>query len=62
MFGGGKSKVMRGSLVLASRKKHNTLYNDGERDSSPSTQETLVVQVQPDRGVKMKEPGFCYMA
>ncbi|CAA6672650.1 unnamed protein product [Spirodela intermedia] len=35
---------------------------DGERDSSPSAQETPAVRVQPDRRAKMKEPSFRYMA
>ncbi|CAA7407446.1 unnamed protein product [Spirodela intermedia] len=34
----------------------------GRRDPSPSAQETTVVQVQPDRRAKMKEPSFHYMA
>ncbi|CAA6668517.1 unnamed protein product [Spirodela intermedia] len=35
---------------------------DGERDPSPSTQETPAVRVQPDRRAKTKEPGFRYTA
>ena len=35
---------------------------DGERDPSPSAQETPVVRVQPDRRMKTKEPGFRYTA
>ncbi|CAA6674955.1 unnamed protein product [Spirodela intermedia] len=36
--------------------------SDGERDSSPSVQETPAVRVQPDRRAKTKEPGFRYTA
>ena len=35
---------------------------DGERDTSPSAQETPAVRVQPNRCTKTKEPGFRYTA
>ncbi|CAA7409874.1 unnamed protein product [Spirodela intermedia] len=41
---------------------HHFRLGDGERDSSPSAQETPAVRVQPDRRAKMKEPSFRYMA
>ncbi|CAA7393097.1 unnamed protein product [Spirodela intermedia] len=36
--------------------------SNGERDPSPSAQETPSVRVQPDRRAKTKEPGFRYTA
>ncbi|CAA6673640.1 unnamed protein product [Spirodela intermedia] len=39
-----------------------THFYDGERDPSPSAQETPAVRVQPDRRAKTKEPGFRYTA
>ncbi|CAA6661544.1 unnamed protein product [Spirodela intermedia] len=35
---------------------------DGERNPSPSAQETPAVRIQPDRRTKTKEPGFRYTA
>ncbi|CAA7405648.1 unnamed protein product [Spirodela intermedia] len=43
-------------------KKNGIHQDDGERDPSPSAQETLVVRVQIDRHAKTKEPGFRYTA
>ncbi|CAA6657433.1 unnamed protein product [Spirodela intermedia] len=58
------------NFILRSAQQEEALHHiqmfdkaiDGERDPSPSAQETSAVRVQPDRRAKTKEPGFRYTA
>ncbi|CAA6674580.1 unnamed protein product [Spirodela intermedia] len=57
---------MSRSFILRSVQQEEALHriwdSNGERDPSPSAQETPSVRVQPDRRAKTKEPGFRYTA
>ncbi|CAA6666529.1 unnamed protein product [Spirodela intermedia] len=51
-----------GPFCVLSRIGENAYRIDGERNPSPSAQETPAVRIQPDRRTKTKEPGFRYTA
>ncbi|CAA6674504.1 unnamed protein product [Spirodela intermedia] len=57
---------LRGLLTPQTRpgtqQERSSDVSDGERDPSPSAQETPAVRVQPDQHAKTKEPGFRYTA